>query len=381
MLERACGPRAIGSFWPRGAWAPSFFRVATSRRMASAGRSRKHVQVLSRLGQEEIELILVGELPADAVRDREILRIAQEALHNVLKHAQAQHVIVRLGAGEEGCSLRWRTTGSAPTPMRPRPWLLGLMLMEERAPGPAARSRSARFPARGRQSASRLPMLDPIRVLVVDDHAVVREGLRDSSSSRRESRSRARRSTAGDAVEAATRLLRDVIRRPDPGDASSRRRGWLMRLLRESVRPRAHRPMSFSTTRRCCRRSDRVQRDSAQERRAPGSRTRGTRCARRRGVARSRRGCTAGPLDRLTPREREVLVLIARGFPNKRIARELTLSEKTVKTHVGHVLAKLGVNDRTQAAVIAVRAAVDPIQDQLPLAVETRSRASWAPRK
>jgi DNA-binding NarL/FixJ family response regulator len=56
-----------------------------------------------------------------------------------------------------------------------------------------------------------------------------------------------------------------------------------------------------------------------------------------------------------------VLVLIARGFPNKRIARELTLSEKTVKTHVGHVLAKLGVSDRTQAAVIAVRAGlVDP---------------------
>ena len=62
------------------------------------------------------------------------------------------------------------------------------------------------------------------------------------------------------------------------------------------------------------------------------------------------------PLDRLTPREREVLVLIARGFPNKLIARELGLSEKTVKTHVGHVLAKLGVTDRTQAAIAAVRA-------------------------
>jgi NarL family two-component system response regulator LiaR len=62
------------------------------------------------------------------------------------------------------------------------------------------------------------------------------------------------------------------------------------------------------------------------------------------------------PLDRLTPREREVLELIGRGFPNKRIARQLDVSEKTVKTHVGHVLAKLGVNDRTQAAVFAVRA-------------------------
>jgi two-component system, NarL family, response regulator LiaR len=67
------------------------------------------------------------------------------------------------------------------------------------------------------------------------------------------------------------------------------------------------------------------------------------------------------PLDRLTPRERAVLELIGRGFPNKRIARRLEVSEKTVKTHVGHVLAKLGVTDRTQAAVVAVRAGlVDP---------------------
>ena len=44
------------------------------------------------------------------------------------------------------------------------------------------------------------------------------------------------------------------------------------------------------------------------------------------------------PLDQLTPREREVLELIGRGFPNKLIARELGVSEKTVKTHVGHVL-------------------------------------------
>ena len=61
----------------------------------------------------------------------------------------------------------------------------------------------------------------------------------------------------------------------------------------------------------------------------------------------------------LTPREREVLALIARGFANKRIARELGIAEKTVKTHVGHVLAKLGVTDRTQAAVHAVRAGLD----------------------
>ena len=51
-----------------------------------------------------------------------------------------------------------------------------------------------------------------------------------------------------------------------------------------------------------------------------------------------------------------MLGLIGRGFSNKRIALELGIAEKTVKTHVGHVLAKLGVPDRTQAALHAVRA-------------------------
>jgi two-component system, NarL family, response regulator LiaR len=59
--------------------------------------------------------------------------------------------------------------------------------------------------------------------------------------------------------------------------------------------------------------------------------------------------------DPLTPREREVLALIGRGMPNKIIARELSLSEKTVKAHVSSILAKLGVTDRTQAALYAVR--------------------------
>jgi DNA-binding NarL/FixJ family response regulator len=57
----------------------------------------------------------------------------------------------------------------------------------------------------------------------------------------------------------------------------------------------------------------------------------------------------------LTPREREVLELIAAGRSNKRIALELGIAEKTVKTHVGHLMAKLGVSDRTQAALLAVR--------------------------
>ena len=60
----------------------------------------------------------------------------------------------------------------------------------------------------------------------------------------------------------------------------------------------------------------------------------------------------AGPL---TPREREVLRLVARGRSNRLIAGDLALSEKTVKAHMSAILAKLGVADRTQAALYAVR--------------------------
>ena len=214
-------------------------------------------------------------------------------------------------------------------------------------------------------------MAEPIRVLIVDDHAVVREGLQAFLELQEGIEVAGQAADGEDAVEAAERLrpnviLMDLVMPRLDGVAA-------MRSLRESV-PDARVIVLTSF----------LDDDKLLPALRAGAAGYLLKNAEPREVARAVRAAHAGealldpvvaarlvetlatagadePLDRLTPREREVLALIGLGFPNKRIARELGLSEKTVKTHVGHVLAKLGVGDRTQAAVVAVRAGlVDP---------------------
>ncbi len=71
------------------------------------------------------------------------------------------------------------------------------------------------------------------------------------------------------------------------------------------------------------------------------------------------------PLDELTPRERDVLILIARGRSNHEIALELSIGEQTVKTHVSNILSKLHLVDRTQAAIYALQKRLVPLKDAL----------------
>jgi two-component system, NarL family, response regulator LiaR len=209
-------------------------------------------------------------------------------------------------------------------------------------------------------------MAEPIQVLIVDDHAVVREGLRAFLQTQEGMNVAGEAADGNEALEAATRLRPDVILMdlvmPELDGVTA------MRTLRERV-PDARVIVLTSF----------LDEDKLLPALRAGAAGYLLKNAEPKELARAVRSAHAGealldpvvaarlvetlaadgerdPIDRLTPREREVLVLIGRGFPNKRIARELGVTEKTVKTHVGHVLAKLGVTDRTQAAVLAVRA-------------------------
>lgn len=62
-----------------------------------------------------------------------------------------------------------------------------------------------------------------------------------------------------------------------------------------------------------------------------------------------------GPAGRFTPRELDVVRLVAQGHTNREIARDMSLAEVTVKKHVQVIIGKLGASDRTHAAILAVR--------------------------
>lgn len=100
-----------------------------------AGALRKHVEVLRRLGHEQVELDVSEAPQPDGARDAEVLRIAQEAIQNALRHANAGRVAVSLGGGDGRVLLRVEDDGLGFDPRAPevRSRRLGLTSMEERA--------------------------------------------------------------------------------------------------------------------------------------------------------------------------------------------------------------------------------------------------------
>jgi len=208
-----------------------------------------------------------------------------------------------------------------------------------------------------------------IRVLIADDHAVVRQGLRTYLELQADIDVVAEAADGDAAVTEAARLAPDVVLL----DLAMPRLDGVaaLRLLRE--RAPAARVIVLTSFGEDERLFDALRAGaagfllkdtepgellrairSAHDGQSPLSPTTATRV-----VEELARGGRPRAAELLTPRELEVLRLIARGSSNKRIALELGVAEKTVKTHVGHVLGKLGLSDRTQAALYAVREGLD----------------------
>jgi DNA-binding NarL/FixJ family response regulator len=208
---------------------------------------------------------------------------------------------------------------------------------------------------------------EPIRVLIVDDHAVVREGLRTFLELQDGIEVVGEAADGGEAIERTVALAPDVVLMdlvmPKVDGVQAMRA-----LHQRAPRTRVIVLTSFLDDERLmpavqAGAAGYLLKDVEPSELARAVRTAyagealidPTVAARLLGVLAGPRATAATDGEHLTNREREVLELIAAGRSNKRIAFELGIAEKTVKTHVGHVLAKLGVADRTQAALLAVQ--------------------------
>ena len=221
--------------------------------------------------------------------------------------------------------------------------------------------------------------MEPIGVLIVDDHTLFRKGVRQMLEAEEDMCVLGEAATGREALEQARALIPDVvlmdIKMPDPSAQPGRAidgveatrilyremphvrivfctmfeddefvfaglkaggRGYILKESDPDTMLRAIRAVACGESLLSATVAQKVMRQFAA---LPGEGASGT----------------SGLCDDLTEREIEVLTLVGQGLSNKEIARELYISEKTVKNHISNIFSKLHVCDRTQAALYAIR--------------------------
>ena len=203
-----------------------------------------------------------------------------------------------------------------------------------------------------------------IRILVVDDHPVVRAGIRGMLESADDFRVVGEAEDGARAVEAATELTPDIVlidlQMPNMDGAEATRR------IR-TAHPDTHVLIltTYDTDADILRAIEAgatgyLLKDSSREELFHGIRSaaRGESVLAPSVASKIMGKVSAGGDARLSPREIDVLRMVADGLANKQIARRLFLSEATVKTHLLHLFRKLGVDSRTEAVTVALKRGV-----------------------
>jgi len=211
----------------------------------------------------------------------------------------------------------------------------------------------------------------PIRVLLVDDHAMVRRGMRDFLSLHDDIEVVGEAADGAAGVEAATTLRPDIVVMDlmmpnlDGIEATARIKAALpdvevIALTSFIEESRVVAAIEAGASGFLLKDADADELGAAIRSAAAGEVHLDPAVASI--VARRMRdGGRASATDRtdgigtLTARERDVLARVARGYPNRQIASDLGITERTARTHVSNILAKLGLTSRTQAALLAVR--------------------------